>query len=206
VSSRPCELLVGSKNRAKASEIRRLLRGLAVQVLDLSAFSELPDVAEEGETFEANAIAKAKAFARMTRLTTLADDSGLEVDALGGRPGIYSARFAGPNADDEANNRRLLEMLAETPPFERTARFRCVIAVATPERLLFTCEGSVEGVITGEPRGPHGFGYDPLFFYPGYGETFGMVGPEMKDLVSHRSRALRQFKRLFAEYLSGRAE
>jgi len=206
VSGRPFELLVGSKNRAKASEIRRLLRDLPVQVLDLSAFAELPDVVEEGDTFQANAAAKAMSFARATGLTTLADDSGLEVDALGGRPGVYSARFAGPNADDEANNRLLLEMLARTPPVERTARFRCAIAVATSKVVLFACEGSVEGVITSQPRGPYGFGYDPLFFYPEFGDTFGMVGPERKDTVSHRARALAQFKRQFSEYLMAQAE
>jgi XTP/dITP diphosphohydrolase len=195
-------LLVGSKNRAKVSEIRRLLIALPVQVLDLSAFSELPDVPEDGDTFDANARAKALAFARMTGLTTIADDSGLEVDALGGRPGIYSARFAGPRADDEANNRRLLEMLANTPPVERTARYRCVIAVATPENVLFACEGSVEGVIAKQPRGTNGFGYDPLFYYGDFGDTFGMVTPEMKDSVSHRARALASLRRLLADYLS----
>jgi XTP/dITP diphosphohydrolase len=206
VSPPPVELLVGTKNRHKASEIRRLLLGFSVQVLDLSAFQELPDVAEVGETFQQNAIAKAAGFARMTGLPTIADDSGIEVDALGGRPGVYSARFAGPQADDDANNRLLLQMLADKPPYERTARFRCVIAFATPDKLEFTCEGSVEGVIAPELRGTHGFGYDPLFFVPLYGGTFGQLGPEIKDLISHRSRALARFKLLFAEYLSARAQ
>ncbi len=200
----PFELLVGTKNRKKAAEIRRLLTGLSVTVLDLSGFDELPDVAEEGLTFEENAVAKAAGFARMTGLATIADDSGLEVDALGGRPGVYSARFAGENADDEANNRLLLKMLANTPAVERTARFRCVIALATPEESVFTCEGSVEGVITTEPRGTGGFGYDPLFYLAQCSATFGELPGEVKDRFSHRARALGRFKRLFAEFLAAR--
>jgi XTP/dITP diphosphohydrolase len=202
VSVRPFELLVGTKNRHKAAEIRRLLIGLSVQVLDLSAFDELPDIAEEGETFEENAVAKASGFARMTGLPAIADDSGIEIDALGGRPGVFSARFAGPQVDDDANNALLLEMLAKTPPFERTARYRCVIAFATPEKSEFTCEGSVEGVIMPELRGTNGFGYDPLFFVPQFGATFGQLPPEVKDRVSHRARALAQFRRLFADFVS----
>ncbi len=203
--SRPFELLVGSKNKFKAVEIRRLLFDVPVEVLDLSAFEELPDVAEEGDTFEANAVAKAKGFAAMTGLATLADDSGLEVDALGGRPGVYSARFAGPGATDDANNSLLIEMLARTPIYERTGRYRCVLAFATPEGATLSSEGSVEGVITRELRGRNGFGYDPLFFVPQFGATFGELPPETKDRVSHRARALAQFKRLFADFLAGRA-
>lgn len=202
---RPFELLVASKNRAKAAEMRRLLSGPEVQVLDMSAFDELPDVPETGDTFKDNAIAKALAFARLTGVASIADDSGIEVDALGGRPGVYSARFAGPGATDEANNRMLLEKLADTPPFDRTARYRCVIAFATPVQLQFTCEGSVEGVILAEPRGANGFGYDPLFYFPEFGATFGQASAEEKDGVSHRGRALEQFRRLFEGFLSRRA-
>jgi XTP/dITP diphosphohydrolase len=198
------ELLVGSKNRKKAAEIRRLLLRLPVEVLDLSAFHDLPDVTEEGDTFQANAITKALCFARMTGLPTIADDSGIEVDALGGRPGIYSARFAGPHATDELNNQLLLELLASASPLERTARYRVAIAFATPEAVVFTCEGSVEGVILDRLRGSNGFGYDPLFFVPELGGTFGELAPEVKDTVSHRARALSEFKRQFAEFLAAR--
>ena len=184
--------------------MRRLLFGLPVEVLNLSAFEELPEVAEEGKTFEENAVAKAVGFARMTGLATIADDSGLEVDVLGGQPGVFSARFSGPGGDDAANNRLLLEMLAKTSPFERTARFRCVIAFATPEGPVFNCEGSVEGVIAQGARGTHGFGYDPLFLVPAYGRTFGELGAEVKDRFSHRARALAKFRRLLADYLSMR--
>ncbi len=197
------ELLVGTKNRHKATEIRRILRGFHVDVLDLSAFDELPNVPEDGETFAENAMTKAAAFARMTGLPTIADDSGLEVDALGGRPGIFSARFAGPEATDEDNNRHLLESLADTPAFARTARYRCAIAFSTPDAPVFTCEGSVEGVIVRAARGANGFGYDPLFFVPQFGATFGELPADVKDGVSHRARALWDFKRLFADFLAG---
>ncbi|MCD6405010.1 MAG: RdgB/HAM1 family non-canonical purine NTP pyrophosphatase [Planctomycetes bacterium] len=196
------ELLVGTKNPHKAREIRRILGELPVEVLDLSKLKDIPDAPEEGCTLEENAIAKAHYFAKRTGLLTVSDDSGLEVDALGGRPGVYSARFAGENATDEDNNRLLLEKLGETPTAARTARFRCVIALASPEAVLFTCEGSVEGVITDAPSGDYGFGYDPLFFVPPFGGTFGRLGQDIKDRVSHRARALAVFKRRFAEYLS----
>jgi len=133
-------LLVGSKNPDKVLEIRRFLAGLPVRVTDLSAF-DVPDVAEDGDTFEANAAAKARGFAAETGLLTVADDSGLEIDALGGAPGVYSARFAGEPPDDEANNALVLERLAGVPDDKRTARFRCVIALASPEGLIFTTEG-----------------------------------------------------------------
>jgi XTP/dITP diphosphohydrolase len=197
------ELLVGSKNRKKSAEIRRLLLRLPVTVLDLSAFEDLPDVPEEGDTFEANAVTKALAFARMTGLPTIADDSGIEIDALGGRPGIFSARFAGPKATDEDNNQLLLEMLAGKPLVERTARYRAAIAFATPERNVFTCEGSVEGVIIEGPRGSNGFGYDPLFYVGEFGGTFGELSPEIKDSISHRARALAEFRRRFGDFLAG---
>jgi len=193
-------LLVGSKNPDKVLEIRRFLAGLPVRVTDLSAF-DVPDVAEDGDTFEANAALKARGFAAETGLLTVADDSGLEIDALGGAPGIYSARFAGEPPDDEANNALVLERLAGVPDDERTARFRCVIALASPEGLIFTTEGHVEGRIAREERGDYGFGYDPLFIPVGYERTFGELGRQIKDSISHRARALAAFKEKFTEYM-----
>jgi len=193
-------LLVGSKNPDKALEIRRFLAGLPVRVTDLSAF-DVPDVAEDGDTFEANAALKARGFAAETGLLTVADDSGLEIDALGGAPGIYSARFAGEPPDDEANNALVLERLAGVPDDERTARFRCVIALASPEGLIFTTEGHVEGRIAHEEQGDYGFGYDPLFIPVGYERTFGELGRQIKDSISHRARALAAFKEKFTEYM-----
>ena len=193
-------LLVGSKNPDKVLEIRRFLAGLPVRVTDLSAF-DVPDVAEDGDTFEANAALKARGFAAETGLLTVADDSGLEIDALGGAPGIYSARFAGEPPDDEANNALVLERLAGVPDDERTARFRCVIALASPEGLIFTTEGHVEGRIAREERGDYGFGYDPLFIPVGYERTFGELGREIKDSISHRAHALAAFREKFTEYM-----
>ena len=198
------EILVGTRNRHKAAEIRRILLHVPVTVLDLSAFDELPEVPEEGHTFRENASAKALAFAQMTGLPTMADDSGIEVDALGGGPGIYSARFAGDHATDEDNNRLLLEILSGTPPYARTARYRCAIAFATPEQVHFATEGSVEGVIMEEEKGTNGFGYDPLFYVPPFGATFGELSPYVKDSVSHRARALAEFKRRLVDYLRRR--
>lgn len=196
------KLLVGTKNRDKIVEIRRILADLPVEVVDLSAFEEVPDAVEEGETFEENACSKALFFARQTGLLTISDDSGLEVDALDGRPGVYSARYAGEDVTYGDNNRLLLEELEGVPTEKRTARFRCVIALSTPKGVVFACEGTVEGVIAEAPRGTHGFGYDPVFGPLGRRETFGELDGATKDGISHRARALGEFKRLFASYLS----
>lgn len=196
-------LLVGSKNPHKVLEIRRMLAGVPVEVTDLSAF-DVPDIKEDGDTFEANAVLKASVFAKETGLLTVSDDSGLEVDALGGAPGVYSARFAGEPGDDEANNALVLERLAGVPDEKRTARFRCVIALASPAGLLFTTEGHVEGKIAHGEHGDYGFGYDPLFIPEGYNNTFGELGRQVKDSISHRARALAAFMERFGEYI-GRA-
>lgn len=198
----PATLLVGTKNAHKLAEIRRLITGLGVEVVDLSQFPEVPDAVEDGATFEENARAKALHFADATGLLTVSDDSGLEVDALGGAPGVYSARFAGEDADDDANNRRLLEKLAGVPEGKRTARFRCVIALASPGEVVLTTAGAVEGRITEKPRGDYGFGYDPLFAPQGYEETFAELGRDVKDTISHRARALAAFRKRFADWLA----
>lgn len=153
---------------------------------------------ETGETFEANAVQKAVYYSSRAPGPLFAEDSGIEVDALGGAPGVRSARFAGPGATDEANNRLLLEKLAGVT--ERAARYVCVTALAERGRLVRTFSGTVEGEILREPRGAGGFGYDPLFFFPSYGRSFGEVSAEEKLAVSHRSRALRAM----FEWLSGR--
>ena len=155
----------------------------------LPGFSQVPPCAEDGATFEENAILKARHYSRHASGLLFADDSGLEVDALGGQPGVYSARFAAPNATDEANNRLLLERLQGIA--NRAARFVCVIALVEGERLLRVFRGVVEGRIAGEPRGSGGFGYDPLFYYPPFGCTFGEETAEQKFAVSHRGQALR---------------
>jgi XTP/dITP diphosphohydrolase len=155
----------------------------------LAGYREIPPCSEDGPTFEENAILKARYYGPHAGGLLFADDSGLEVDALDGTPGVYSARFAGPDATDEANNQLLLEKLQGVG--NRSARFVCVIALVEGERLLRVFQGAVEGRITDQPRGSGGFGYDPLFYYPPFGCTFGEVPAERKFAVSHRGQALR---------------
>lgn len=160
-----------------------------IEIEPLPDFSRIPPCPEDGVTFEENAVQKAQYYGAHTADLLFADDSGLEVDALGGAPGVYSARFGGVPTDDARNNRVLLETLQGVQP--RTARFVCVIALVRAGRLCGLFRGEVEGVIADEPRGPNGFGYDPLFYYPPFGCTFGEIEPERKLEVSHRGNALR---------------
>lgn len=157
-------------------------------------FPFLPDVEEDGKTFQENAIKKATILARACNTWAMADDSGLEVDALKGRPGIYSCRYAGPNATDEQNIKKVLSELQRVPKEKRKARFVCTIALAGPDQLFFVAEGHCEGFITEEPRGKNGFGYDPIFLVPDYNQTFAELSPTIKNKVSHRANALKQFK------------
>ena len=189
-------LVVATRNRGKLAELRSLLgahRGL--ELLCLSDLPPLPEVVEDGDTFLANAQKKAREVALATRLPTLADDSGLLVDALDGAPGVHSARFAGEQASDDENNTRLLELLANVPTEDRRARFRCVLALATPDGTLGPhTEGECEGRIVREPRGAHGFGYDPLFEVEGLGRTMAELSSAEKDDLSHRAVATRRMK------------
>ena len=197
-------LLVATHNKGKLREYKELLRDLPVRLVYLDEVGIHEDVPETGSTFEENAVQKATAYARLSGLVTLADDSGLEVDALGGRPGIHSARYAGPNASDEDRIRKLLAELEGVPPERRTARFRCVIAVASPEGDVITEQGTVEGVIADAPRGHHGFGYDPIFYLPDRGCTMAELPPEEKNRISHRARAAEAIKPRLMKFLSAR--
>ncbi|KUK35931.1 MAG: XTP/dITP diphosphohydrolase [Clostridia bacterium] len=185
------KLVIASRNRGKIAEYGEMLRDLPVEILSLADFPDLPEVRETGRTFRENALIKARAAAAATGLIALADDSGLEVDYLNGAPGVYSSRYAGPEQDDEANNRKLLAALEGVPMALRGARFRCVIAIVTPEGREFLSEGVCEGRISLAPRGRAGFGYDPLFLVPSLGKTFAELGPEVKNRISHRAQALR---------------
>lgn len=196
------ELVVATHNAKKLRELMSLLAGAPVRVRSIGEFADAPVVEEVGETFAENAALKALAAARHTGLWALADDSGLEVDALDGRPGVYSARFAGPNATDAENNAKLLQLLADVPEERRTARFRCAIAVASPDGRVYIDEGACEGVIVREPRGQGGFGYDPLFFVPSLGRTFAELPAEEKDRISHRGRALAAARERLLQLLS----
>ncbi len=172
--------------------------------LTLQSLIDLPDapsVAEDGTTYLANATAKAVAIAPWSGRSTLADDSGLEVDALGGAPGIHSARYAGAAQDNGANLAKLLQALAGVPEAQRTARFRCVLVVARPDGQTLVAEGSCEGRITDAPRGSGGFGYDPVFFYPPAWKTFAELPAAIKNQVSHRARACAQLRERLAAFM-----
>lgn len=188
-------VVVATKNQGKVAEIRSVLAQLELTVLSLSEFSPVAEAVEDGLTFEDNAVIKAKYYAAHTGRACLADDSGLEVDALGGAPGVYSARYAGEDADDGANNRKLLEALHSVPAGQRTARFRCVLALVDENGLTITADGSCEGIILEAPRGQGGFGYDPLFYVPELGKTLAEVSLTEKNKISHRGQALRNLVR-----------
>jgi len=192
------ELVIATTNQGKLKEIREILKGLGVKVKSLADFPSCPDVIEDGKTFRENALKKAREVAAHTGRFTLADDSGLMVDALDGAPGIYSARFAGKDADDLKNNKKLLKMLKDTPDKERGAKFVCLLALVSPDGVEKVLKGVVKGRITHGMRGTRGFGYDPLFYYTPARMTFAEMGPEEKNKVSHRARALAKLK----EYLA----
>lgn len=183
------KLLIATGNQGKLREMRTALAPLRLDIIS-SKDLVLPDVEETGSTFLENARLKAHTLARASGLVTLADDSGLEVDALDGAPGVRSARYAGLGATDAENNRKLLEALRCVPESGRTARFRCVLVVAAPQGEEWVSEGVCEGVIATEARGTQGFGYDPLFIPVGHGRTFGELDPEVKQRMSHRAKAL----------------
>jgi len=187
------ELLVATANPHKLAEMRELLEGTGLRVMGLGEFPGLSAAEETGATFEENAAIKAEAAARATGLVALADDSGLLVDALGGAPGVLSARYAGPECDSSANNARLLRELAHVPRERRTATFVCTIAVAADGRQTRFFRGECRGEILESPRGEGGFGYDPLFYSPELGRTFAEAAGE-KQRVSHRARALAAFR------------
>ena len=182
-------LVLATRNRGKVNELAELLSPLGVEVLSLDNFPGVPEVEEDGDTFKANALKKALTVSLHPGEIALADDSGLEVDYLGGAPGVHSARFAGVGRDDLENNEKLLRLMKNVPPEKRTARFRCVVALATPEGRTFTTEGACEGISGNSPRGGEGFGYDPLFVVPEFGKTFAELDMETKNRISHRGRA-----------------
>lgn len=184
------KVVLATNNPGKAREISGILNTHGIDVASLKEYPGLGEIVEDGCTFKDNAVKKALAACGHTGLMSLADDSGLEVDFLDGAPGINSSRFAGEDKDDAANNQKLLELLAGVPEQERTARFRCVVAIVDKEGWIYTAEGVCEGVIATEPRGTGGFGYDPLFCLPEYGKTFAELEPEIKNKISHRAQAL----------------
>jgi len=189
-------------NAGKIREILDVLRGLPVTFRQLSEFPDLPEAIESGATFVENAELKARHYAGLTGLVTLAEDSGIEVDALGGAPGVYSARFAGRHGDDAANNAKVIELLRDVPAEKRTGRFRCVCVLASADTLIATAEGTIEGRILDWPRGTGGFGYDPLFYVPELGCTTAEISREEKNRISHRGKALRAMRKRIEEWLA----
>lgn len=199
----PKELLIATRNPGKLNEVRQLLFDFPFRLRSLTDFPQTTEVEETGATFSENASIKATAYAMQTRMWALADDSGLEVDALSGAPGVYSARYAGENASDAERVELLLSELARTGDSVRRARFVCAIAIADPTgRIEHLSEGRCEGRIAQAPRGQKGFGYDPVFIPEGYEQTFGELSSEIKGIISHRARALADM-RAFLLKLSG---
>jgi XTP/dITP diphosphohydrolase len=193
----PPLLILGTRNRKKRDELAAILRGLALTLGDLADRPDLPELEETEPTFAGNAQLKAVGYAKLTGEWVLADDSGLVVPALGGRPGVLSARYAGRQGDDAANNQKLLAELAALPdtPGRRDAYYVCVLALANPQgEVVATVEGRCHGEIVRQPRGSGGFGYDPLFLIREYHRTFGELGPAVKRAISHRARALAQLR------------
>ena len=190
------KLLLATTNRGKLREYRHLLKGLPFTLVTPADEGIDITVDEKEKTFEENARLKATTYSRLSGLVALADDSGLEVDALDGGPGIVSARFAGEQASDKDRVEHLLDRLKDVPREKRTARFRCVIAIATPEGRAELCDGECQGLIAFEPRGENGFGYDPVFYLPEFGKTVAELSLETKNRVSHRGKAARKAYRV----------
>lgn len=192
-------LVLATHNRGKTTEIRELFKDHPITIKNLDDFGPIPPIEEDGATFEENAYKKASLTARYLGFPALADDSGLVVDALGGAPGVYSARYAGENATDRERCAKLLQELGANQ--NRRARFECVISLAVPDGPALTYEASCEGIITAEPEGENGFGYDPVFYYPPLEKTFAQLSVNEKSLVSHRGKAIRELQAEFDKVL-----
>ena len=184
------DIVVASRNPGKVAELKRLLEHLSVNVLSLDDFDDIPKIIEDGETYEENALKKARVVHQATGKIVLSDDSGLEVNALRGRPGVRSARFGGDDLTDYERSMKLLDEIKETPENERGATFQCRLAIVGPNGMEKVVSGSCRGSIIPAPRGGSGFGYDPIFLPSEYNHTFAELSPEIKNRISHRHRAL----------------
>lgn len=190
------KMILASKNEHKLQEIKYILKDFGIELISMAeAGLENLEIIEDGETFEENSMKKAVTVMKKTNTISIADDSGLEVDYLGGKPGVYSARFAGENATNSQNNNKLLKMLENVPMTEREGRFVSVISVAFPDGQRLSVRGECEGIISLEEKGTKGFGYDPLFIVPEYNKTFAELGNEIKNNISHRAKALVKFRK-----------
>lgn len=194
-------IIIATKNEGKAKEFIKLFKKYGYEVKTLLDFPDIPDVPETGSTFKENALQKATAISEQLNTIVLADDSGLEVDALNGRPGIYSARFAGEHGNDEKNNEKLINEMKEIPKEKRTANFHCSLVLVGPDKDPLHVVGEVNGYILDEPQGTHGFGYDPLFYLPKFNQSMAELTDEEKNEVSHRARAIEKLKEHLSEWL-----
>jgi len=195
------EVVIATRNSGKLREIRAILAPLELKILSLRDFPEIPEIIEDGQTFEENAVKKAAAVARQTGRMAIADDSGLAVDALQGRPGVFSSRYAGERATDAERYQKLLKEMTGTPQGKRGASFICAIAVASPKGKTESVEGQCRGEIAFAPKGSHGFGYDPVFYLPERGKTMAELEPEVKNRISHRAQALEKLKQVLPKFL-----
>lgn len=195
------ELVIATKNKKKLKEIREILKGLDLKTISLAGYFNLPRIIENGKTFRENSVKKAVKIARFTGKLTLGEDSGLCINALGGSPGIYSARFSGHDKDDNKNNQKVLKLLAKFPFSKRRAHYSCAVAIADAEGLIGVAEGKCFGFIGFRPQGEYGFGYDPVFIIPGYKKTFAQLGPRIKHKISHRYKALKKARKIITGYL-----
>jgi len=193
------ELVLATRNRHKGEELTALLSNLGIRVRTLAEFPDAPEVTEDGDTCEANAVKKARTIADVTGLPAVADDTGLEVDALDGRPGVFAARYAGEHVSYEDNWRKLLKELAGVPRKRRQARFLTVAALALPGGDIEVAQGTLEGIIAEEPAGTGGFGYDPVFHVPELGKTLAELSAEQKNRISHRAKAFAQVREVLAK-------
>lgn len=193
-------VLLATSNLHKLDEFRAIFADLPMKLVSLNDIHIDVEVEETGSTFAENAELKARTYAHMSHMLTLADDSGLEIDALNGAPGVYSARYLGSETSYQERFLVILEQMKDFPPEKRSARFHCVIALADPSGTIRSVEGVVEGAIADHPRGSHGFGYDPIFLLPELGKTFAELEPEYKNRISHRARAARLARKLLQDW------
>ncbi|RKY36760.1 MAG: non-canonical purine NTP pyrophosphatase [Candidatus Omnitrophota bacterium] len=198
------KIVISTRNKNKFKEISRILKGPQIELASLDNFTDLPLVVEDRDSFADNAAKKALTIAKIVNNLTVADDSGLMVDALSGEPGVYSARFSGQNATYASNNKKLLELLKDVPFNKRTAQFVCCVAIADARGVISIVRGTYEGIISTELKGENGFGYDPLFIAPDFQQTFAQLSAEVKNRISHRAKAFIKAKKIILDYISQR--
>jgi XTP/dITP diphosphohydrolase len=195
------QIVLATRNRGKITELKALMQDFGIEVLSVADMEGVPEVEEDATTFLENSLKKAREISTATGIMALADDSGLVVDALNGAPGVYSARYAGDDATDEQNYLKLLDEIKDIPDGERTARFKCVMVLYHPSGQWISAEGACEGIISHEPTGSQGFGYDPVFFVPELGRSMAQLSSEEKNAISHRGNALKKLREMLPEFL-----